>query len=274
MTETHQDCGCPSCAANADSGGYVYSVGTISARPPSASIEKELLQAIGRAEVNGLTDRQSLKAVLSKPENRYLLRRLCWVFSVERIETYILAPRDPADFSLLLDALRSDPSPTDLDVVIGVRGPVAPVEACNGLRVPVVVFDQIYSFDRGSLVGSIPRPKKTQTEQFDSVAEELLDRILQLAGNSGTTDEHRAVNYLAVRYPAIYARTAEAFSKNNSLASVEARPSPLSGPRKIVDVVFSYRDRATDVVDKSFVRVDVSEEFPFLVSKLAPYFDR
>jgi len=30
----------------------------------------------------------------------------------------------------------------------------------------------------------------------------------------------------------------------------------------------------TDVVDQYSVRVDVTEEFPFLVTKLSPYFDR
>jgi hypothetical protein len=50
--------------------------------------------------------------------------------------------------------------------------------------------------------------------------------------------------------------------------------SPLSGVRKIVDVIFSYTNRQTDVVDKLFVRVDVTDEFPFLVTKLSPYFDR
>ena len=33
-------------------------------------------------------------------------------------------------------------------------------------------------------------------------------------------------------------------------------------------------DRNTDVVEKFAVRVDVTEEFPFLVTKLSPYFDR
>ena len=42
----------------------------------------------------------------------------------------------------------------------------------------------------------------------------------------------------------------------------------------IVDVIFSYTNRNTDVTEKSFVRVDVSDEFPFLVKKLSPYFDR
>jgi PatG C-terminal len=39
-------------------------------------------------------------------------------------------------------------------------------------------------------------------------------------------------------------------------------------------VIFSYTNRNTDVVDKWFVRVDVTDEFPFLVTRLSPYYDR
>jgi hypothetical protein len=52
------------------------------------------------------------------------------------------------------------------------------------------------------------------------------------------------------------------------------RPSALSGTRKIVEVIFSYTNRETDVTEKFFVRVDVTEEFPFLHTKLSSYFDR
>lgn len=99
-------------------------------------------------------------------------------------------------------------------------------------------------------------------------------RIMQLADNAGATDEHRALNYCAVRYPAIYATTAEAFARNSSLSAVEIRPSPLSGTRRIVDAIFSYTNRQTDVTEKFFTRVDVTEEFPFLVTKMSPYYDR
>jgi hypothetical protein len=58
------------------------------------------------------------------------------------------------------------------------------------------------------------------------------------------------------------------------LSAVEVRPSPLSGTRNIVDVIFSYTNRNTDVTEKFFVRVDVTEEFPFLVTKMSPYYDR
>jgi hypothetical protein len=259
------DCGCESCR-NKTKGGWVYALGTIAPRFPSVSIERELAQSISRGDAKGLTDRQAFQAALSRPENRYLVRQLCWVFAVERVETYILTPRDPADYSLLVEALRPNPSPGDLDVVIGVRGPVSPPQACNGLQVPIVAFDQLYSFDRESLVKSIPRPEKTSAKEFGPVAEEILDRILEATGNTGSTDEHR--------YPAIYSRAAGAFAHNNSLTCVEVRPSALSGMRKIVDVVFGFTSRSTDVVEKFFVRVDVTEEFPFLVSKLSPYYER
>jgi hypothetical protein len=36
----------------------------------------------------------------------------------------------------------------------------------------------------------------------------------------------------------------------------------------------SYTNRQTDVTKKFFVRVNVTEEFPFLVTKLSPYFDK
>jgi hypothetical protein len=42
----------------------------------------------------------------------------------------------------------------------------------------------------------------------------------------------------------------------------------------MVEVLFSYTDRTPDVVDRCFVRIDVTEEFPFLTTKLPPYFER
>src|SRR4051794_2854720 len=72
---------------------------------------------------------------------------------------------------------------------------------------------------------------------------------------------------LPMRYPAVYATVADANARNASLSAVSVQPSPLSGTRRIVDIVFSYRNRQTDVVEKYFVRVDVTEEFPFLVTR-------
>jgi PatG C-terminal len=272
---------CPACGpAPATNGGitsnpsYVYAIGRIEPRFPRLSVEKELAQVTGRTDTAGLSDRQALQRVLSERQNRYLVRQLCWVLSVEGLETYLLYPRDSSDLDLLIEAVRATPGPMDIDVVIGIRGPIAQPELCNGLIVPIVVFDQIYSFDRQALIKGIPRPEKVPAKDFTAIAEELFDRIMQLTDNAGGSDEHRALNYLAVRYPAIYANAAEAFGRNESLTAVETRLSPLSGTRKIVEVIFAYTNRNTDVTEKYFVRVDVTEEFPFLVTKMLPYYDR
>ena len=253
---------------------FIYALGRIQPRFPRLELEKEFAQATGRAETAGLTDRGALHAVLTKRENRYLARSLCWVFTIEGLETYLLQPRDPADLELLVESLRPVANPGDLDAVIGVRGPIAPLEMCNGLMVPIMIFTQLYSFDRDTLVKAVPRPEKLAAESFEAVAGELFDRVLQMADNAGATDEHRAMNYLVVRYPAIYALVAERYAQDNALTSVDVRASPLSGARKLVEVRFAFTSRATDVTEKFFVRVDVTGEFPFLVTKLSPYYDR
>jgi PatG C-terminal len=270
--------GCSTCGAQAERSSeaptYIYALGKIEPRFPSLALEKEFMQASGRASTAGLTDAQSLQAVLSQRQNRYLLRSLCWVLTIEGLETYILAPRDAAEFDLLLESLRPNPSPMDIDAVIGIQGPLAPPSMCNGLTIPLVLLEQLYSFDRDSLVKAIPKPKELSAKDFTAAAEEVLARIMQLADNAGATNEHRALNYLALRYPAIYATATECHARDCSLSGVDVRQSRLSGTRNIVDVIFSYTNRNTAVTEKYFVRVDVTEKFPFLVTKMSPYYDR
>ncbi|MEU6483162.1 hypothetical protein [Streptomyces sp. NPDC046887] len=138
----------------------------------------------------------------------------------------------------------------------------------------MVVFDQLYSFDTEALLAEIPCPDELDQAAFQEAAGELLQRIGGLADNAGATDEHRALNYLTLRYPLIYARATRQFARNSSLSGVDVLRSPLSGVRTLVDVVFTYTDRTTGVAEKFAARVDVTEEFPFLSAPLAPYFDR
>jgi len=172
---------CPTCAVpmqlnpannNVTTSAYVYALGRIEPRFPRLSVEKEYAQAAGRGETAGLTDRQALQTVLSEPQNRYLARQLCWVLTIEGLDTYILQPKDPADLQVLVESLSSTPQPLDVDVVVGLRGPIAPPDLCNGLMVPIVSFDQIYSFDRDSFIKSIPRPEKIPAEEFRPAAAE------------------------------------------------------------------------------------------------------
>lgn len=274
--------GCATCGTEAatrhpthhHSPNFVYAIGRVETRFPNMALEKEFAQAAGRSQTAGKTDHQAFHAVLSSPENRYIARQLCWVFRIQEMDTYILIPQDAAALDQLIEAVRPNPEEDDMDVVIGKLGPLAPSGMCNGLTVPIVVLDQMYSFDRETLMKEIPLPKGVSAENFGPAASELFRRIMQLADNAGATAEDRALNYLAMRYPAIYAKTVESFASDAALTSVEVRPSPLSGARQLVDVIFSYTNRKTDFTDQFFVRVDVTEEFPFLVRKLSTYFPR
>jgi hypothetical protein len=193
--------------------------------------------------------------------------------SVQGLETYLVLPRDPADLDRLIAAIEPQDE-AQLCTLIGLRGPLAPPEYCNGLSIPILVFDQIYTFSRKALLESIPRPDDASGEQFDAAAGELFDRLIQITDNAGASDKDRALNYLSVRYPAIYANAGQQFDRDFSLTSVETRESALSGVRNIVEVIFSFTNRSTDFIEKYFVRVDVTEGFPFLVTKLSPYYDR
>ena len=189
---------CPTCGNASAPVSYVYAIGRIEARFPRLSVEREFAQASGRVKTAGQTDRQVFHHVLSQPEGRYLARQMCWVFTVQGLETYMLLPRDPRDLDRLVEAIRPRPSPLDIDVVIGTRGPFAPPDLCNGLMVPIVVFDQLYSFDRDALIKAIPRSEGAGTEQFEAAAAEVIDRILSMTDNAGATDDHRFLNHPAL----------------------------------------------------------------------------
>jgi hypothetical protein len=276
-----QDAACPTCAAggaavagNNEPPSYIYAIGTVKMRFPTPGVEKEFAQAAAGAGTANLSDQQVVHRTLK--ENRYLANEVCWVFGIENIDAYVLVPRDANTLDLLINATAPASKGVDVDVIIGQRGPVAPAEMCNGLVVPIVLVDQLYSFNKPDLVNAIARPKESAMSEksFRGAAEELFDRIQQLADNVGASDEHRALNYLSVRYQQIFAHTASMYTRDFGLSSVEVIPSRLSGTRRLVDVVLTYANRNTDVTEKYYVRVDVSEKYPYLDKKLSPYFDR
>jgi hypothetical protein len=272
-----QGCSCGSEADKILPVSYVYAIGRVTHRFPNKSIESELAQATGRRseeETRGRTREEVIYRALTNPDNRYIARQVCYVLTIEGLETYILVPTDPLDVDRLAQAIRPAPGLGDIDVVIGRRGVIAPPEMCNGLMVPIVYVDQIYSFDRDALLKAIPRRKGVSEDQFRKTADALFNHIIQIADNAGATDEHRALNYLSVRYDEIYHRTQLMQDENYSFSAVDVRISRLSGVRKILDVIFSYENRANRAIQKWFVRVDVTEEFPFLVSPLQQYFER
>lgn len=271
---------CPSCnreGAMISPQSYVYAIGRVVHRFPNKSLEMELGQAIGLmagAQTTNLTHPEVVHKALVDPNNRYISRNICFVLTIQDIETYILVPSDPLDLDKLSQAIRPDPNATDVNVIIGRRGSIAPPEMCDGLMVPIVMVDQIYSFDRDALIKSIPKQKGVNETQFKKTANAVFNKIIQISDNTGITKEHIALNYLAVRYDEIYHRTQKLQEEDYSFTGVEVRRSSVSDTRTVLDVIFSYENRANRAIQKWFTRVDVTEEFPFLVTPMQEYFER
>jgi len=257
---------------------FVYAIGKVVPRFPNRSIELELAQATGRRsteDTKGITHEEVMYRTLTDTNNRYIARQICYVLTIEGLETYLLVPTDPLDIDRLAQAIRPVPGDLrDIDVIIGRRGPIASPEMCGGLMIPIIYVDQIYSFNKDDLIKSIPKRKGENEEQIKNTSNALFNHIVQIADNAGATDEHRAINYLSVRYDEIYHRTQSMQDENYSFTAIDVRLSRLSGTRKIVDVIFTYENRTNRAIQQWFTRVDVTEEFPFLVSPMQQYFER
>lgn len=287
-------CGTPGgqCAcegANEASGGFVYAIGTVEVDYPNLAIEREM-QALAHdmnveiepdedMPMKPTEDRLWQHAVLStnKQRTRYIARQLSWRLTIEDIPAFVLKPRDPRDFDELIDCLqrpkypkpnngrsrsRSKPKPSiapgmlgrpeDLDVVIGVRGPRTP----DGIE---VTLDQIFTIS----------PEQLAPRQ----GADLFGYLAQLSDNFGLTDQDRAYNYLAARYKIPYDKL-DKVHQDFELAGAPTISSRLSGGNRIVDVILRFRGTQTIVEKKYFLRVDVTHEFPMIITGLTPYLDR
>jgi hypothetical protein len=257
--------------------GFVYAIGTIEAEYPNTAIEREmqiLAQHLGvditpdrDLTTRPTEDRHWQHAVLSKDPKltRYIARQLRWRLTIEDSPVFVLYPSDPSYFDDLIDALKRPkyakserPSgkraakeappieaPTvhaeDLDVVIGVTGPQTPEGT-------TVLVDQIFQLDRNQL------------------APGGLACFSQLADNHGLTDEDRAYNFLAARYKPPLSQV-----QGFELSGMRVTPSRLGSGT--VRAIYTLRN-ATMAEKEYFVRVDVTNEFPMIVSPWQLYLER
>jgi|GEM_PF-1918369 len=257
---------------------YVWAYGRIKSRFTDECINREFKNAVKKVNTNGLDDAQVMYEVLKRPENRYLLRKICWVLQISGIDVYVLLPTDIQDYSLLIEAINPSSSAGEIlvDIVIGTRGPIADLSICNCLPLPIVFYDRVYSFNMGQMINGIIEEiitRRNESRALNTDDENALRKatadlftmiVFSAMDNAGGTDEHRAMNYMLTD-PNVYISVKAAFDSDKSLESITARPAEVSGVRKIVDVIFTYRSRKNDAIYQELVRVDVTCEFPFIV---------
>jgi hypothetical protein len=271
-----RDCA-PTATGTAES-VLVYAVGALEPRFPSLGVEREYEQLVG-AERGVRPESELLLDVVARPENDYLARQLCWVLVVQGGSELSLSTSPAVDVDDLVAA--------------AARGQVTFVSGwarsggCLGIDSLDIVPAQLLTFTReeftANLVaqlsgsgdepadGGAAAPADTGAVSAQVISD-LFDRILQRARNQGVSPDSRAVNYLALRAPAVYALVAEQLANGAVLVSVDAEHTH-SGGRTVVDVRFVFRSRRTDLVSRYLTRVDVTEVFPFLVSPLQQSYD-
>lgn len=270
--------GCPTCGSGSGStggtaahpaamSGFVYAIGRLSPQFPDLGVEKEFTQMGGSSLA---TDR--LLKVLKEPGAAYLARQLCWVFTAADTEAYVIVPRDDAETRTLVESLpAAEHVDETIQVIVGMITAAPPGAPCAAATIPAVLVDQHLTFRLNEFLDALDKDAKAG-EHFRSAARELFARLTRRSDNRGLTDEHRAVNYLALRYPQLYRLVADAYAEGKTLTDVQVRRGP-QGARRTVAVRPIFRTRTTDVVERYQCLVDVTDRFPFLSSSLAPVYD-
>jgi PatG C-terminal len=255
-------------------GGFVYAVGRLQARFPTLGVEREYAQVADTPPEAPVRSGQ-LKDVLSAPEHRYLARQLCWVFKGPAGDACTVIPREDNDLAELIDLL----APEEEQVVQALVGsPAASVSPtpCLAAGLPAAWPEQVLSFTMDEFTEALPRGEHgegpTEGDGLRSAAEYVFAQLTQRADNRGLTDEHRALNYLALRYPAIYHLAAQAMGEGKTLIGVDAHPVQ-SGDRRVVAVRPVFRHAKTHVVERYYCPVDVTDLFPLLTGALTQTYD-
>ena len=264
---------------NSSPPSYIYiTLGKVRPVFPSLTIEKEFYQVAPPGSPIPPSD-ELLFQVLSQAENLYLAREMCWVFTIAKVDSYIIKPTSEEQVLTLVAAIRpgTDLLQVPLSTVVGARGPVAPSGACNGLEVPIVPASNLFfSTLKEYIQAIIEALNETSTPQLESDVSEVIGDLWQTAINPGDTEGYRALNFVLTKYLGAYT---DAYSNMYpadgdpvyDFVGVESQPALLQGDQQIYNVIFTYQGQTNGRIKRSFCQVDVTTQFPFLFQAMAQY---
>ena len=271
-------------SANA-SAAYIYAAGNLFPYFPTVGLKEEYDSAVRvlNATTNQKVDPKDYYAVFSHKDShgyevyRYIAEQVSWILKIDNQDVYVLLPSANDELTEFIFTLKRDENTnlTDdmLSVVIGVQGPMAPRELCEGAPLPMVMCKHIYSFTSETMLKELSKNINTTSTYISNVLNSLLSKP-----NVGASDSDRARNFIAYRYSTIYIDTSSSqpstpssSEDNEYLESMEAQPSLASSDRRVIDLIFTYKKIVSGRTNSSFVSVDVTDQFPFLHSDLTVY---
>lgn len=274
----------------------IYALGRISADWPDKSVENEFRANARWIDVHGLDIRQAdfrhkvepcaaihpqanyvardkendlavICQVLRTRRCRYLARELDWyLHDVYGNRLYRLVPSEynmQQLINALLDAQSNKGSQINALVVGEASGRPGSLDS--------LVITKFRAMTAHDIAKSM---SKQQNAQSYRDLTHVIELYLSLANNNGMNDEERALNYLLTYghdfYEKMYRQRSDSGSKSIHLVSVDARVH-YAGERTMVYVVFNFQDSKTSAVESWSSTVDVTDRFPFMVSKFEPY---
>ncbi len=259
----------------------VYGVGRVRGSFAHLGAEREL-QAVTGADPHAVVPAADLAQLLADPSHRHVATQMCWTFE-SRLGTpgFTLVPRDREDLTLLIDFLQDDDL---LHVIVGSPAIGGSPFACpvqTGL--PAVWLDQLFSFNPIELIEAMPTPSAARSTDVDEGAADetakwqragttLFDWLTRRLDNTGVSEQHRALNYLAVRYPAMYHLAYDQQRVGKVLIGLDAYPRQ-GQERRAVLVRLTFRNPHTQVVERYHCEVDIHDVLPFVTRPFALSYD-
>ncbi|AQM69934.1 hypothetical protein Vca1114GL_03508 [Vibrio campbellii] len=218
---------------------------------------------------------------------RYLAENAKWVLSVDEQDTYVIEPHSVVELNEFIHFLKQSEqagsSSHTLCVIVGEQ--LGYTESGNeeASVLPKVRCKHMFAFnaDAQAIESKLGEAGLNTTTK---AINDLL-RLLNVKQNSGNSDLERAKNFLAFRYPDIYAvRASEAAihldTKLNAyqedkeqefLRSIDTRIAQSAPGHTLVDVIFHYQRSVSGRQFSYYATVDVSQLFPYLHSPLSDY---
>lgn len=259
---------------------YVYVAGQLRPHFPNRGLEREYDAA---AQALGLNPRDFNKVFTAKEGSNYLYRyiaeQVSWILSVSGQDVYVLLANSSDELDDFIDSLTFDSASNLADetysVAIGEKGPMAPEDLSNGKPLPMVRCHHLYHFTTAQLQAELSE-NNTTTIAISNVLDALTKQP-----NTGESEFDRAKNFVAFRYPSIYAASQAANPSSchankqaddeQFLENLELQHSNVAPGRKIIDIILTYQKNISGRQTSYYASVDVTDLYPFLHSNLTTY---